>query len=168
MCWTSVWPAMPGRGSEASWLGSRCPPCRYRKESGWDARRTTLLGQGAMCAKRLDLQGRTCVITGATSGLGEVAAGNAPQALRPILTGRRRGRVWRRYDDVPCKACPFEQADEEPGDVELPPAPAVAGRTRIGVMIVVPALAGREYPDEDVVLAVVVGVIAAVAPQMGE
>src|SRR6476646_4083573 len=98
----------------------------------------------------------------------QAAARKAPQALRPILTGRRRGRVWRRHDDVPCKTCPFEQADEEPGDVELPPAPAVAGGTRIGVMIVVPALAGREYPDEDVVLAVVVGLIAPVAPQMGD
>jgi hypothetical protein len=76
--------------------------------------------------------------------------------------------VRRRHDDVPCKACPFEHADQEPGDVELPPPPAVASRTGIGVMIVVPAFARGEDPDEDVVLAVVVGLIAAVAPQMGE
>ena len=30
-----------GRRSEAPWLGGRCPLCPYRKESGWDARRTT-------------------------------------------------------------------------------------------------------------------------------
>src|SRR3954470_24463901 len=121
MCWTSVWTAMPGRSSEA-WLGSRCPPCLYRKESGWDARRTTCTVRE--CAKRLDLQGKTCVITGATECVARVrqaAAANAPQALRPILTGRRRSRVWRRHDDVACKAGPLEQADQEPGDVELPP-----------------------------------------------
>src|SRR5262245_24392458 len=96
------------------------------------------------------------------------AARKAPQALRSIVTSARRGKVRRRHDDVPRKACPFEQADQQPGDVELPPAQAMAGGTGIGVVIVVPALACGEEPDEHVVLAVVVGSIAAVAPQMGE
>src|ERR671930_232203 len=94
-------------------------------------------------------------------------AGRSPVSP-PILTGRRRGNVRRRHDDVPRKTRPFEHADQQPGDVELPPPPPVAGGTGIGVMIVVPALARGEYPDEDVILAVVVGLIAPVAPQMGE
>src|SRR5262245_13016631 len=96
------------------------------------------------------------------------AARKAPQALRPVVTSRKHGNVRRRHDDIPREACPFEQADQQPGDVELPPAQAMAGGTGIGVVIVVPALAGGEDPDEHVVLAVVVGSIAAVAPQMGE
>jgi hypothetical protein len=74
--------------------------------------------------------------------------------LPPILTSRRRAKVLRWHHDVPRKPDQFEQADEEPSDVEFPPPPTMAGRTGISVMIIVPALAGSEYPDDDVVLAV--------------
>jgi NAD(P)-dependent dehydrogenase (short-subunit alcohol dehydrogenase family) len=47
-----------------------------------------------MCAKRLDLQGKTCVITGATSGIGEVAAERlgAMGGARLVLIARDRAR----------------------------------------------------------------------------
>jgi NAD(P)-dependent dehydrogenase (short-subunit alcohol dehydrogenase family) len=46
-----------------------------------------------MCAKRLDLEGKTCVITGATSGIGEVAAERlAAMGARLLLIARDRAR----------------------------------------------------------------------------
>ena len=46
-----------------------------------------------MCAKRLDLEGKTCVITGATSGIGEVAAERlAAMGARLLLIARDPGR----------------------------------------------------------------------------
>jgi NAD(P)-dependent dehydrogenase (short-subunit alcohol dehydrogenase family) len=46
-----------------------------------------------MCAKRLDLEGKTCVITGATSGIGEVAAERlAAMGARVLLIARDRAR----------------------------------------------------------------------------
>jgi NAD(P)-dependent dehydrogenase (short-subunit alcohol dehydrogenase family) len=46
-----------------------------------------------MCAKRLDLEGKTCVITGATSGIGEVAAERlAAMGARLLLIARDQAR----------------------------------------------------------------------------
>jgi NAD(P)-dependent dehydrogenase (short-subunit alcohol dehydrogenase family) len=46
-----------------------------------------------VCAQRLDLQGKTCVITGATSGIGEVAAERlAAMGARLILIARDQAR----------------------------------------------------------------------------
>ena len=43
---------------------------------------------------------------------------------------------------------------------------AVHGRLRIGVMIVVPSFAVREISHEEIVSAAIVGLIAAITPQM--
>jgi NAD(P)-dependent dehydrogenase (short-subunit alcohol dehydrogenase family) len=46
-----------------------------------------------MCANRLDLEGKTCVITGATSGIGQVAAERlAARGARLVLIARDRSR----------------------------------------------------------------------------
>src|SRR5262249_11475158 len=61
-----------------------------------------------------------------------------------------------------------EQPDCPVGDVELPPEMAMPGRARIGVVVVVPALAHRRVADDEVVAAVLVGLVGAVAPEMGD
>src|SRR5450756_1595787 len=61
---------------------------------------------------------------------------------------------------------PSQEANGEPGVVDLPPAMTVARRTRIGVMVVVPAFAVGDEADNQVVAAVLVGLVVPVAPQL--
>src|SRR6478736_10330834 len=92
------------------------------------------------------------------------------QMLRAHLdaNGSRAGHGPRRFghNDVPCEAESCQQADHPEHRVELPRAAALHRGLRIGVMIVVPSFAVREIPDEEIVSAVVVGFVAAIAPQM--
>src|SRR5947209_4656270 len=76
----------------------------------------------------------------------------------------RHGR-FERYD-VPREADDLECPDRQVGDVELPPPVPVGGRPRLRVMVIVPTLAVRPQADEDVVLAVLVRVVVAVAPHV--
>src|SRR5262245_27433798 len=78
----------------------------------------------------------------------------------------RRGPRRFGHDDAPCEAEPRQEADRPEHRIELPDAAALHRGLRVGVMIIVPSLAVREIPDEEIVSAVVVGVVAAIAPQM--
>ena len=77
---------------------------------------------------------------------------------------RGKARIWRHH--VGRGAKPRQEADGEPGVVQLPPAVAVARRARIGMMVVVPAFAMGDQADDDVVAPVLVGLETAVTPQM--
>src|SRR5205807_1478427 len=68
-------------------------------------------------------------------------------------------------DHVRDQADQFERANSEVRHVELPPALAVGSAARLGVVVVVPALAVADDPDQPVVAAVVMGVEIAIAPQ---
>src|SRR6185295_5344789 len=52
--------------------------------------------------------------------------------------------IFARHPDGPCEAAHFEAADEPVAEVELPPAQAVAGGGREGVVVVVPPFAEAE------------------------
>jgi hypothetical protein len=73
-----------------------------------------------------------------------------------------------RLNDIPSEAEFRQYPDRQIGGIELPPLMAVAGRTLIGVMIVVPAFAMSEVTDKQVVAAILVCCVAAVAPHVGE
>jgi hypothetical protein len=60
-----------------------------------------------------------------------------------------------------------EQPDAVVVDVELVPGEAVAGADRVGVVVVVPAFAAGEQGDPPVVAGVVLGLEAALAPEVG-
>src|SRR5262249_36296033 len=72
------------------------------------------------------------------------------------------------HHDFPRQPQLFQQADRQIGAVELPPAVTVLGGARIGVMVVVPALAVAEDSDKEIVAAALVGGIVAIAPEMGD
>src|SRR5262245_1970899 len=78
----------------------------------------------------------------------------------------RHGPRRFRRDDVPCEAEACQQADRPEHRIELPCATALHRGLWVGVMIVVPSLAVREIPNEEIVSAVVVGFVATVAPEM--
>src|SRR5206468_2957516 len=59
--------------------------------------------------------------------------------------------------DIRGQASPFEQANDICREVELPPAHAMEGRAREGVMVVVPALAERQQPYQPLILTLIVG-----------
>jgi len=77
-------------------------------------------------------------------------------------------RCLRGKADVPGEVKYFEQADEEPGDVELPPLEAVAGGGGEGVMIVVPALTETDDAEEGIVAAVIGVLEGAGAPEVAD
>src|SRR5262245_36246354 len=63
----------------------------------------------------------------------------------------RRGPRRFGHDDVPCEAESRQEADRPEHRIELPCATALHRSLRVGVMIVVPSLAVREIPDEEIV-----------------
>src|SRR5258706_16285496 len=68
-------------------------------------------------------------------------------------------------NNVPGEADLFQRPNGNPGDVHFPPLVAVCGCTGLSVMIVVPAFAVADDSDEDVVAAVLIGVVVAASPQ---
>src|SRR6188474_2063830 len=69
-------------------------------------------------------------------------------------------------DDVFREAEGAEDADDEPGGVEFPPAVAVGGGALVGVVVVMPAFAKGHDADEPVIATAVARVVVAVAPQV--
>src|SRR5262249_23722246 len=70
-------------------------------------------------------------------------------------------------DQIPNQAQALEAPECQIGDVQLPPAmEAVRGAARIGVMIVVPAIAVGCQRKNPVIAAVLVGLGVAVAPHV--
>ena len=69
---------------------------------------------------------------------------------------------------VPGEADQGERADDVVAHVDLPPAQAVPGRGREGVVGVVPALAQRQDAEHDVVAALVVAPVGPQAPQVAD
>src|SRR5450631_2288099 len=72
--------------------------------------------------------------------------------------------IWRHYRAGQSK--PRQEANGEPGVVDFPPAMAVSRRARIGMMVIMPALAVGNEADNEVVAAVLVGLVVPVTPQM--
>ncbi len=69
-------------------------------------------------------------------------------------------------DDVPDQACLFQEREHPVGDIQFPPAVAVAGDSWEGVMVVVPAFAPGEQADPPQVTTVVGCFVGAVAPDV--
>src|SRR5687768_10392824 len=109
------------------------------------------------CSKSRGEGGRRRGIAPTSAG----APGGTRQAASGALLGMRVafGRLISRSNDFGDEAEALEDADGEPGEVELPPAMAVGGGPLLGVVVVVPAFAVCEEADEPVVAAVVVGFV---------
>ena len=75
-------------------------------------------------------------------------------------------RIELRNLDFFCEADFFEQPDAVVVDVELVPGEAVTSADGVGVVVVVPAFAAGEDGDPPVVAGVVLGLEAALAPEM--
>src|ERR1700674_4645301 len=60
----------------------------------------------------------------------------------------------------------FEDSDLNPGRVELVPSQAVAGRSGMRVVVVVPAFAERDQRNPPAIAGIIAGFKAAVAPQV--
>jgi MFS family permease len=92
-------------------------------------------------------------------------------AVRPARdhpgVGRPSLEMGIRRHHVGGKADAFQEADGQPGVVDLPPAMAVPRRARIGVVVIVPAFAVGDQPDDEVVAAVLVGLVVPISPHMG-
>src|SRR4029078_1254659 len=70
-------------------------------------------------------------------------------------------------NDIAGEAKPSQEANGQPGVVDLPPAMAMPRRTWIGVVVIVPAFAVGDQPDKKVVAAVLVGFVVPISPHMG-
>src|SRR6202012_1784094 len=83
---------------------------------------------------------------------------------RRTCTRRPSGaRLARWHLDVPGQ---HEQAQQEIRQVDLPPVALITGATRLGMVIVVPALAAREDCYKPVVAAVIASVVILIAEHM--
>ena len=65
------------------------------------------------------------------------------------------------FAEIPDEATPRENFERVVSDVDFPPEEALAGRSHEVVMVVVPAFAEGQQGEEPVVLAGIVGFIAA-------
>ena len=89
-----------------------------------------------------------------------------------ILVARRFGlkalglvdRRPERQGDTPRETEQHEKANRQPCKVEFPPFVTVPRRTRIGMMVVMPAFTAVEQRDDQVVAAVVRRVVIAITP----
>src|SRR4051794_32523153 len=70
--------------------------------------------------------------------------------------------------DVPGEVQPGKHADDPETGVELPPAQAVPGRGREGVVRVVPALPQRQDAEQVVVAALIVAAVGPEAPPVAD
>ena len=68
---------------------------------------------------------------------------------------------------IPGQADEAQKLNGQIGNVEFPPAMAMRRAAWLRVMIIVPAFAIAEEADQDVVAAILIGGIIAIAPQMG-
>src|SRR6185437_13956214 len=93
-------------------------------------------------------------------------AGRSPRRQAAALGPPGEMRIRRHH--LVGEADARQEADGEPGVVDFPPAVTMARRARVGVMVVVPAFAVGDQADDDVVAAVLVGLVIAVAPYRSE
>ncbi len=67
---------------------------------------------------------------------------------------------------IPNQSDDPQHSNHQIRQVKLPPAMTVNGGNRIGVVIVVPALAMRQKPNDQIIAAVLFGVVIAVTPKV--
>src|SRR5262245_36621374 len=102
--------------------------------------------------------------------------GRPLHALRQMHHSRPNG--WRgntlTASDMSCRSAAPRQTQQGKGandpvaDVDLPPAQAVPGRGREGVVVVMPPFPQREDTEEKIVPTVIVGPERSVAPQVAD
>src|ERR1700738_799408 len=69
----------------------------------------------------------------------------ALMTMRPPSHARLNRAV--RQLDIPCEAEQHQQPQQQISQIDLPPMPLIGGRTGLGMVIVVPALAAGEDGD---------------------
>lgn len=103
-----------------------------------------------------------------TAASGEAAVVDAEAELLHVGSGRLGVLLVELGDlDFFGEADFFEEPDAVVVDVELVPGEAVTGADGVGVVVVVPAFAAGEDGDPPVVAGVVLGLEAALAPEVG-
>ena len=78
------------------------------------------------------------------------------------LFGQQCG--WKR--DISSEAERHKTLDDDPSEIKLAPHVTVPGRTRIGMMIVVPSFSSREPCNKRVVAAYIGRFVSSIAPDM--